>query len=133
MAGGALAIASAWLPWAATGGEPLKPIDIVPTFSELTKDPTNLVNVDYLLAAGIVAVVIGLVVLIRLAPILRPLLALVVIAAGVLVIGVEISAYNKITETIKVYPTYSIGYGLYAGIGGGVAAVLGGLAALFRK
>jgi len=86
-----------------------------------------------LLAAGIVAAVVGLVVLIKLVPMLRPLLALVAIAAGVLVIGVEISAYNKVTETIKSYPTYSIGYGLYAGIGGGVAAVLGGLAALFRK
>jgi len=86
-----------------------------------------------LLAGGIVAAVLGLILLVRLAPRLGPLFAILVIAAGALLIGVEISTYNKVSELIKSDPTYSIGNGLYVGIGGGVVAVLGGLAALLHK
>ena len=111
----------------------MKPVDVMPALSDLTKDPTSLVNGDYLLAGGIVAAVMGLILLVRLAPRLGPLFAILVIAAGALVIGVEISTYNKVAEVVKSDPTYSIGNGLYVGISGGVVAVLGGLAALLRK
>jgi len=134
LAGGAAAIASAWLPWAVNGSDSVrKPIDAMPALSDLSNDPTNLVNGDYLLAGGIVAAVLGLILLVRLAPRLGPLFAILVIAAGALVIGVEISTYNMVTELIKSDPTDSIGNGLYVGIGGGVVAVLGGLAALLHK
>jgi hypothetical protein len=134
LAGGAAAIGSAWLPWLVNGNDiVIKPVDDLPALSDLTKDPTSLANGDYLLAAGIIAAVVGLVLLLKLAPRLSPLLAILVIAAGALVIGVEISTYNNVSELIKSDPTYSIGNGLYVGIGGGVVAVLGGLAALLHK
>jgi hypothetical protein len=128
-----VAVASVWLPWAASGGATLNPIDEMPALSDLTKDPTNLVNGYYLLGAGIAAAVLGLLLLLKLVPKLRPLVAVVAIAAGVLVIGIEISTYNKVTDVINTNPSWSIGYGIYVGVGGGVAAMLGGLAALLRR
>ena len=101
----------------------------------MTLDFNVVDNGYYLLVGGIVAAVAGLALLLKLAPKMAPLLAILAIAGGATVIGVEIAAYNHIGRLI---PTYfngglSVGYGLYVGIGGGVAAVLGGLAALLRK
>jgi hypothetical protein len=105
---------------------------------DMTVDYNVADNGYYLLAGGIVAAVAGLALLLKLAPKMAPLLAILAIAGGATVIGVEIAAYNHVGRLI---PTYgyglngglSVGYGLYVGIGGGVAAVLGGLAALLRK
>jgi hypothetical protein len=102
---------------------------------DATKDFGILANGYYLLGGGIVAAVAGLALLLKLAPNMGPLLAILAIAGGGLAIGVEIDAYNKISPQINT--TFSsglaIGYGVYVGIGGGVVAVLGGLAALLRK
>jgi len=132
LAGGAVAAGSVALPWLTTGSASfMTPMDA-------TKDFGDLANGYYLLAGGIVAAVAGLALLIRLAPNMAPLLAILAIAGGGLAIGVEIAAYNRINPMLSTYG-YSfsggltIGYGLYVGIGGGVVAVLGGLAALMRK
>jgi hypothetical protein len=92
----------------------------------------------YLLAGGIIAAAAGLLLLMKLAPSLRSLLALSAIVGGALVIGVEIAAFNRINPLLSTYgygfaDGLSLGYGLYVGVAGGVAAVLGGLATLTRK
>ena len=105
---------------------------------DMTLDFNVVDNGYYLLAGGIVAAVAGLALLLKLAPKMAPLLAILAIAGGAAVIVVEIAAYDHVGRLI---PTYgyglssglAIGYGLYVGIGGGVVAVLGGLAALMRK
>jgi hypothetical protein len=103
-----------------------------------TTDFGDLANGYYLLGGGIVAAVAGLALLLKLAPKMAPLLAILAIAGGGLAIGVEIAAYNYVNPMLSSYGSsfsggLAIGYGLYVGIGGGVAAVLGGLAALLRK
>jgi hypothetical protein len=95
-------------------------------------------NGYYLLAAGIVAAFAGLTLLIlariKVAQGLRPLLAIPAVAAGAAAIVVEVSAYNHIGKLIPTFTgDLAIGYGLYVGIAGGIAAILGGLAALMRK
>jgi hypothetical protein len=105
---------------------------------DATKDFGVLANGYYLLGGGIVAAVAGLALLLKLAPNMGPLLAILAIAGGGLAIGVEIDVYNKISPMLNDYgygfsSGLAIGYGLYVGIGGGVVAVLGGLAALLRK
>ena len=105
---------------------------------DMTLDFNVVDNGYYLLAGGIVAAVAGLALLLKLAPKMAPLLAILAIAGGAAAIGVEIAAYDHVGRLI---PTYgygfssglAIGYGIYVGIGGGVVAVLGGLAALLRK
>jgi hypothetical protein len=97
-----------------------------------------LANGYYLLGGGIVAAVAGLALLLKLVPKLGSLLAILAIVGGGLAIGVEIDAYNYVNPMISSYGYgfsggLAIGYGLYVGIGGGVVAVLGGLAALLRK
>jgi hypothetical protein len=109
----------------------LSPLDAVKDFSDLA-------NGYYLLAGGVVAAVAGLALLLKLAPKIAPLLAILAIAGGGLAIGVEISAYNRINPLLSTYGYgfsggLTIGYGLYVGIAGGVVAVLGGLAALVRR
>ncbi len=116
------------MPWITLGGSPFRtPLDMNIDFS--IPD-----NGYYLLAAGIVAALAGLALLLKLAPQARPLLEILAVAAGVAVIVVEVSAYNHVG---KIIPTrtgdLAIGYGIYVGIAGGVAAILGGLAALARK
>jgi len=108
------------------------------TAMDATKDFGDLANGYYLLGGGIVAAVAGLPPLLSLAPYLAPLLAILAIGGGGLAIGVEIAAYNHLNPMLSTYSYglsggLAIGYGLYVGIGGGVAAVLGGLAALLRK
>jgi hypothetical protein len=108
------------------------------TAMDATKDFGDLANGYYLLGGGIVAAVAGLALLLKLAPNMATLLAILAIAGGGLAIGVEIAAYNHLNPMLSTYGYgfsggLTIGYGLYVGIGGGVAAVLGGLAALLRK
>lgn len=101
---------------------------------DMTLDFTVVDNGYYLLAGGIVAAVAGLALLLKLAPKMAPLLAILAIAGGAAVIGVEIAAYDHVgREILTRSGGLAIGYGLYVGIGGGVVAVLGGLAALLRK
>jgi hypothetical protein len=105
---------------------------------DATKDFGDIANGYYLLGGGIVAAVAGLALLLKLAPKMGPLLAILAIAGGALAIGVEIAAYNHVNTMLGTYGYgfsggLAIGYGLYVGIGGGAAAILGGLAALLRK
>jgi hypothetical protein len=109
----------------------MSPLDAVKDFSDLA-------NGYYLLAGGVIAALAGLALLLRLAPRMAPLLAILAIAGGGLAIGVEISAYNRINPLLLTYGYgfsggLTLGYGLYVGIGGGAAAVLGGLVALVRR
>jgi hypothetical protein len=124
--GGVIAIASTFLPWVTLGGASL----IMPL--ESTKEFGDLANGYYLLGGGIAAVVAGLAMVSRALPGLSKLLALVAIAAGALVLGAEVSAYNHAQDLIKSFDV-AVGTGVYVGAVGGAVAVLGGLMGLFSK
>jgi hypothetical protein len=132
-AGGAVAIGSAWLPWAVTpsGDSLVKPIDITST-----SDPAN---AYYLIAAGAVAAVCGLIVLIGMAKTAstRMLLSLGAIAGGAAVLVVEFNAMNDINTQITAGKALgfavSTGIALYVGVAGGVAAAVGGVLGLTSK
>lgn len=134
LVGGIVAVASAWLPWFALGNDPMntswwgKPID-------LTSGSTDLANGNYLIAAGAVAAICGLLLVLGIAktPGLRLVLAVGAIAGAVGIGAVELAAYNKVNEGLSLSDSYAIGWGLYVGAGGAVLAGLGGLAALISK
>jgi hypothetical protein len=130
LAGGAVAIGSAWLPWAVTtsGDSLIKPI-------EQTSDTSDLANGYYLIAAGAVAAVCGLVVLLGLVKTSssRMLMSLGAVAGGAVVLGVEFVAYNHVNDLTTGFSIVSMGYGLYLGAGAGVAAAVGGLLGLVSK
>jgi hypothetical protein len=80
--------------------------------------------------------VAGLALLLKLMPALRPVLALLAIAAGAAVLGIEYRAYAHATDSINYMGSGSgitIGMGLYVGAGGGIAAILGGALGLLGK
>jgi hypothetical protein len=132
LAGGAVAIGSAWLPWATSGSGDsyLKPI-------EMTKDMGDLANGYYLIAAGAVAAACGLLLLLGLVktPGARMLLSLGAIAGGAVVLAVEYVAYGHVNDEITLYGAsmVSIGYGLYIGAAGGAVAAVGGVLGLVSK
>jgi hypothetical protein len=130
LAGGAVAVGSAWLPWAVTksGDSLIKPI-------EQTGDTSDLANGYYLVAAGAVAAVCGLILLLGLVKTAssRSLMSIGAIAGGAVVLAVELVAYNHVNDLTTRYAIASIGYGLYVGVGAGVAAAVGGLLGFASK
>jgi hypothetical protein len=132
LAGGAAAVGSAWLPWAAsaTGDSFFKPV-------ELTSDTGDLANGYYLIAAGAVAAACGLVLLLGLVKTAssRMLVSLGAVAGGAVVVAVEFVAYNHVNDLVTALgsSSVSIGMGLYVGAAGGVAAAVGGLLGLTSK
>jgi hypothetical protein len=135
LVGGAVAVVSAWLPWFALGNDPMntdwwgKPIDLT------TDASTGLANGNYLIAAGALAAICGLLLVLGIAktPGLRLLLAVGAIAGAVGIGAVELAAYNKVNEGLALSGGYAIGWGLYVGAGGAVLAGLGGLATFVSK
>jgi len=133
LVGGAVAVGSAWLPWFALGSDPLKtewwgkPID-------LTSGSAGLANGNYLIVAGAVAAICGLLLVLGVArtPALCLGLAVGAIAGAVAIGAVEFSAYNKVND-LSSSGGIAMGWGLYVGAGGAVLAGLGGLAALVSK
>jgi MFS family permease len=137
LVGGAVAIGSAWLPWMIIGGEWAKGIDA-------TQSDMGLANGNYLVAAGAVAAVCGLLLVLGIArsPSMKLLLGLGAIAGGIGVCVIEAAAYMKVNDTISLYNStgglgsmmgVSIGWGIYVGAAGGAVAALGGLLALAAK
>ena len=131
LAGGAVAVGSAWLPWAATssGDSLIKPIE--------STSGSDLANGYYLIAAGAVAAACGLLLLLGMVktPSARMLLGLGAIAGGAAVLAVEFVAMDDVNKVINLGfgTTVSIGLGLYLGAAGGVAAAVGGVLGLVSK
>ncbi len=133
LAGGAVAIVSAWLPWLTGMGSDMKPIDIT--------DTSTLACGYYVLIGGAVAAACGLLLLMRFGrgTSMPMLFALGAIVGGALVIAAEYVAYGKVNDTINAMgglageAGIAMGYGLYVGIGGGIAGAVGGLLALVNR
>jgi hypothetical protein len=99
-------------------------------------DASELANGNYLIVAGAVAAVCGLLLVLRLGrgSALRVLLALGAIGGAVGVAAVEFSAYQKLSDAIKGWGgAPAIGWGLYVGAAGAALAALGGLLALISR
>ena len=82
------------------------------------------------------AAVAGLVLLLKLMPDLSLILALAAVAAGAVVLGVEYKAYDEASRSVTYLGSGSgvtVGMGLYVGVGGGIAAIIGGLLGLVGK
>jgi len=133
LAGGAVAVVSAWLPWMTGGGESINAMDA-----------TNMAILEcgyYLLIGGGIAAACGLLLLLRIgnAPSLPLLLGLGAIAGGALVVAVEVLAFGKLNDAITAYSTFgyegvaSLGFGLWIGMGAGVVSALGGVMSLGRR
>ena len=130
-AGGGAAVASAWLAWEATksGDALIKPMDV--GFD--SKNLTELATGPYLIAAGALAAVCGLLLLIGIARTrgLRGLLAVGAALGGVAVLAVEYTAYGHVNDSVNAFGAFAaIGIGLYIGAAGGVAALVGAVLAL---
>jgi hypothetical protein len=133
VAGGAVAVGSAWLPWAVTssGDSLIKPIEVTNT--------SDFANAYYLIAAGAVAAACGLLLLLGLARTAgtRTLLSLGAIAGGAAVLAVEFAAMNDVNKVITQGQALgygvSIGMALYIGAAAGVAAAVGGVLGLTSK
>ena len=137
LVGGAIAVGSAWLPWFALSNDPMKTEAWVKPIN-VTGGDLGLANGNYLIAAGAVAAICGLLLILGIArtPGLRLGLAIGAIAGAVGIGAVELSAYQKVSESVTAFGSFSdlaIGWGLYVGAGGAVLAGLGGLAALVSK
>jgi hypothetical protein len=133
LAGGAVAIVSAWLPWMTGAGASMNAMDAT--------DMTILECGYYLLIGGGIAAACGLLLLLRVGnvPSLPLLLGLGAIAGGALVIAVEALSYGKLNDAVTAANAYgygtsiSLGFGLWVGIGAGVVAALGGVMSLSRR
>ena len=127
--GGAVAVGSAWLPWYMASSDPMqtaawgRPID-------LTKELATLANGYYLIGAGALAAVCGLLLIIGAgrSPGARMLLGLGALAGAVGVGAIEFSAYGKVNDNGLTY-----GFGLFVGVGAAVFAGLGGLVGLTSR
>ena len=136
--GGAVAVGSAWLPWMIYGGQWAKGIDA-------TQSDLGLANGQYLVGAGALAAVCGLLLLLGVARSAgtRQLLALGAIAGAIGVCVVEAAAFmkmndivnatNSLTGGLGVDTGFAIGWGIYVGAAGGVIAGLGGLLSLSAR
>jgi hypothetical protein len=133
LAGGAVAIVAAWLPWMTGSG-----------VSVNAMDATNMAILEcgyYLLIGGGIAAACGLLLLLRLGntPSLPMLLGLGAIAGGALVIAVEVLSFGRLNDAVNAFNAYgygsgaSLGFGLWVGIGAGVVAALGGVMSLGRR
>ncbi|MGZ6315439.1 MAG: hypothetical protein ACXWNI_07420 [Candidatus Limnocylindrales bacterium] len=131
LAGGAVAIGSAWLPWAVTssGDSLIKPIE--------STSGSDLANGYYLIAAGAVAAACGLLMLLGMVktPSARMLLSLGAIAGGAAILVVEFVAMDDVNKVINLGfgTAVSLGLGLWVGAAGGVAAAVGGVLGLVSK
>ena len=132
--GGAVAVGSAWLPWLMLSSEPFnadfwaQPLDAT--------DAGQLANGNYLIATGAVAAACGLLLVLRLGrpSALRLILALGVIGGAVGVAAVELSAYQKLSDSIEGWGgAPAIGWGLYVGAAGAAVAAIGGVLALISR
>jgi hypothetical protein len=130
--GGVAAVGSAWLPWTATssGDALLRPIQVTASMSDLA-------NGYYLVGAGAVAAVVGLLLLVGLgrAAGARMLFGLVAIIAGVALLAVTYTAYGHVNDQITYFGASQVklGNAIYAGAAGGIAAIVGGLLALIAR
>ena len=127
IAGGAIAIASGWMPWETAFGQSITPMDSV-----ITDRTSDLANGYYLLAGGAIALLCGLALFLKLVrtPSATTLIGLAAIVGGCLVVAVEAAAYSEMSDSLKVA---SLGYGLYAGVVGGAIAIAGGAMALRKS
>jgi len=134
LAGGAVAIVAAWLPWMTGSGASVNAMDAT--------DMTILECGYYLLIGGGIAAACGLLLLLRLGnvPSLSVILGVGAIAGGALVIAVEVLSFGKLNDAINAFNAYgyasgapSLGFGLWVGIGAGVVAALGGVMSLGRR
>jgi hypothetical protein len=134
LAGGAVAVGSAWLPWMTLGSEWFRGID-------LTSADGGLANGYYLVAAGALAAACGLIMVLGMAtsPGARQLLAIGAIAGGIGACAVEAAAYMKVNDSLNLASSIgasggavgmAMGWGIYVGVAGGAVAVLGGLMGL---
>jgi hypothetical protein len=129
LAGGAAAVASAWLPWATFMDTSTKLID--------STDTSRLECGYYLVAGGAIAAVCGLLLLMRTGSL--QLFGLGALAGGILVVVVEVMTYNQVNQFSDLANLYggsagiSYGIGFYLGIGAGVVGALGGLAGLVSR
>ncbi len=129
LAGAALAIASAWMPWWMAQSNPLdvaawgQPVDVA----------DGLANGRYLLAAAAVAALSGLLLVIRLGRnrAMLTILALLALAGAAGIGMVEFFAYRKLQDLPGT--GLASGWGLYAGIAGAAVAALGAVVALFSR
>ncbi len=131
LGGGLVAIASAWLPWV--------------TYPWATLwSPTNSTDLStlhccyYLVAGGAIAAVCGTLLLrAGRATRLAKLVGIGAMAGGALAIAVEVDAYSWINRFLTIAAGDSVvpamGYGLYVGLAGGVASVIGGLLGLVGR
>jgi hypothetical protein len=130
LAGGAVAIASAWLPWItnSTTGFSATRMDM----EDASYSVFSLPPVYYLLLGGAIAAICGAAVLLHVGKGRGQdlILALGAIVGGALAIAVDAVAYGKVNDTINGLSGYAIGYGLYLGIAAGVVGALGGAMAL---
>lgn len=130
LAGGAAAVASAWLPWATFMNTSTKLIDAT--------DASRLECGYYLVAGGAIAAVCGLLLLMRTGG-MQMLLGLGALAGGILIVVVEVMTYNQVNQLSDLANlsggSSGIGYGIgfYVGIGAGVVGALGGLAGLLSR
>jgi hypothetical protein len=132
LGGAAVAIVSTWLPWEtypwATFWSPTNSTDL-----------STLHCCYYLVAGGALAATCGALLLLRAGRWTRlsQLFGVGAIAGGVLVVSVEVAAYSWINNFLAIAAGFSVvpamGYGLYVGLAGGIASVLGGLLALVGR
>ena len=136
LAGGAVAIGSAWLPWLTFGDQTKAGIDA-------TTPDFGLANGDYLIAAGALAAVCGLLLVLGLARSkgARQLLGLGAIVGAIGVCVVEFSAFSKMNDAVTLANSVagsggsgvSVGWGIYVGAAAGAIGGLGGLLALVAR
>jgi hypothetical protein len=132
LAGGVVAAGSAWLPWMTVGNDWYNGID--------APSDWGLANGSFLVAAGALAAVCGLLLVLGLvtSPGTRQLLAIGAIAGGLGACAVEVAAYMKVNDYLNLANSSgfgssfgaAIGWGIYVGIAGGAVAAVGGLMGL---
>jgi hypothetical protein len=107
---------------------------------DATTGDGGLANGYYLVAAGALAAVCGLLMVLGMAtsPGARQLLAIGAIAGGLGACAVEVAAYMKVNDSLNLANSsgfgsalgVAMGWGIYVGIAGGAVAALGGLMGL---
>jgi hypothetical protein len=123
--GGAAAIGSAWLPWYMLSSDPLHTADWGRPL-DLTSDLGTPANGYFLIGAGVLCLVLGLLLLVGAArsPGARIGLGLLTLAAAAGLGAIEFSAYSN----VKNY-----GFGLFVGAGAAAVVGVGGLVGLASR
>ena len=135
-----MAIGSAWLPWFMSSSDPTQTVAWGKAI-DWTDSSFGLANGYFLIAAGAVAAVCGLLLLLGMArsPGARMVLGIGAIAGAIGVGVVDFSAYSKVNDTLNAYSAYgassgfTFGFGLFVGAGGAVVAALGGLLSMSSR